>query len=103
MKLSEYIREERGNGAALAAALDISPSYLSQLAMPGASVSPVRCVAIEAATEGKVTRKDLRPDDWQAIWPELSTEKQPQKCEGNERPDTGQRRRSTDKPQARAH
>ncbi len=33
---------------------------------------PVRfCARIEAATEGRVTRKDLRPDDWQAIWPEL--------------------------------
>jgi DNA-binding transcriptional regulator YdaS (Cro superfamily) len=102
MKLSEYIREERGNGAALAAALDISPSYLSQLATPGASVSPVRCVAIEAATEGKVTRKDLRPDDWEAIWPELAIEQQPKKCEGTAHPDNGQRRRSTDKPQAHA-
>ncbi|KGC15007.1 hypothetical protein DM48_333 [Burkholderia gladioli] len=29
------------------------------------------CVAIERATEGAVTRRDLRPDDWQDIWPEL--------------------------------
>jgi len=33
---------------------------------------PEYCVAIERETGGKVTRKDLRPDDWQAIWPELS-------------------------------
>ena len=26
--------------------------------------SPVNCVAIEQATEGQVTRKDLRPHDW---------------------------------------
>lgn len=31
-----------------------------------------KCVAIERATEGAVTRRDLRPDDWQAIWPELA-------------------------------
>ncbi len=34
--------------------------------------NPANCVAIELATEGKVTRQDLRPDDWQAIWPELA-------------------------------
>lgn len=34
--------------------------------------SPVNCVAIEHATEGKVTRKDLRPHDWASIWPELA-------------------------------
>lgn len=34
---------------------------------PGAA----NCVAIEKATDGKVTRKDLRPDDWHLIWPEL--------------------------------
>jgi DNA-binding transcriptional regulator YdaS (Cro superfamily) len=30
------------------------------------------CAAIEIATDKKVTRKDLRPDDWQRIWPELN-------------------------------
>lgn len=29
------------------------------------------CVAIEQASHGVVTRKDLRPDDWASIWPEL--------------------------------
>lgn len=32
---------------------------------------PVHCVAIERATAGAVTRRDLRPDDWHLIWPEL--------------------------------
>ena len=27
--------------------------------------------AIESATKGVVTRKDLWPDDWAEIWPEL--------------------------------
>lgn len=30
------------------------------------------CPAIERATHGAVGRKDLRPDDWQLIWPELA-------------------------------
>jgi DNA-binding transcriptional regulator YdaS (Cro superfamily) len=29
-------------------------------------------MAIERATNGLVTRRDLRPDDWKAIWPELA-------------------------------
>lgn len=32
-----------------------------------------RCAAIERATSGQVTRRDLRPDDWHLIWPELVT------------------------------
>lgn len=30
------------------------------------------CPTIELATEGAVTRRDLRPDDWHLIWPELA-------------------------------
>lgn len=29
------------------------------------------CAVVEELTEGKVTRRDLRPDDWRQIWPEL--------------------------------
>lgn len=29
------------------------------------------CVSIEQESKGAVTRKDLRPDDWGDIWPEL--------------------------------
>lgn len=33
---------------------------------------PVELMApIEKATDGAVTRKDFRPDDWDVIWPEL--------------------------------
>ena len=38
---------------------------------PGAAY----CVAIEKATKGLVTRQELRPDDWEAIWPELRKRK----------------------------
>lgn len=30
------------------------------------------CRAIESATSKKVTRKELCPDDWERIWPELA-------------------------------
>lgn len=29
------------------------------------------CARIEGATGGQVTRRDLRPNDWLVIWPEL--------------------------------
>ena len=34
--------------------------------------SPQYCVAIEQATDGAVTRRDLRPDDAHLIWPDLA-------------------------------
>lgn len=34
--------------------------------------NPVYCVAVERVTEGAVTRRDLRPNDWHLIWPELA-------------------------------
>lgn len=34
--------------------------------------APELAVQIEKHSGGEVTRKDLRPDDWEAIWPELA-------------------------------
>ena len=62
--------EAAGGVAALAAAIGVSASapsmWRSRLNVP-----PLHCAAIEAATNGAVTRRDLRPDDWHRIWPEL--------------------------------
>ncbi|WP_279212644.1 transcriptional regulator [Delftia acidovorans] len=33
--------------------------------------SPAYCLAIERATEGQVSRRDLRPKDCHLIWPDL--------------------------------
>ena len=38
----------------------------------GQLLKVVVCVSIERETHGQVTRKDLRPTDWQDIWPELA-------------------------------
>ena len=72
MNLKEYIEAQRGNASNLAVSLGVSLSYISQLAGEGGKVSPIRAVEIEQATAGAVTRKELRPDDWARIWPELS-------------------------------
>ena len=40
-----------------------------------AGVPIEHCSDIEIATNGEVTRRELRPDDWQRIWPELADHK----------------------------
>ncbi|CAM3698197.1 transcriptional regulator [Xenorhabdus thuongxuanensis] len=73
MKLNDYISTlKRGEAKRLAEKLGVSSSYLSQMAHGHAPVPPARCFDIEKATDGKVTRQDLRPHDWQKIWPEMN-------------------------------
>ena len=38
---------------------------------------PAHCLAIERATNGAVTRRDLRPDDCHLIWPDLDADHVP--------------------------
>ena len=48
---------------------------------PGKSArrpTPANCLYLERATYGKVSRQSMRPDDYQAIWPELGAPKQKQ-------------------------
>ena len=46
-------------------------------------VPPEHCAQIELATAGAVTRRDLRPDDWWRIWPELVTAEHPAPTEAS--------------------
>lgn len=71
MDLKTFIQNKRGRASEMAAALGISRSYLSQMASRSAPIPPKLAVAIETQSEQVVTRKDLFPDDWQQIWPEL--------------------------------
>lgn len=72
MNLSEYL--ENNPRDELALAVGVSLGMLSQWKNKTRPVSARRCIAIENATNGQVTRKDLRPDDWEVIWPELLAE-----------------------------
>jgi len=72
MNLPDYLSAERGRAAKLAATIGVTPVMVSQWASSVKPVPAERCVSIEQATAGAVTRKDLRPDDWQRIWPELA-------------------------------
>lgn len=74
MNLSDYLRAERGRQSALCKVIGAHAPDLSRWAQGARPVPPEHCVAIERATDGVVTRRDLRPDDWHRIWPELVTE-----------------------------
>ena len=70
-KLSRHLQRNQITASAMAKALGVSESFVSQW-LRGKRPVPVRfCVAIESDTAGEVSRKDLRPADWETIWPEL--------------------------------
>lgn len=72
MTLSEYITSNRGRQAQLARSIGVSPSFIWQMVRGLKPVPLDLCFAIELATNGDVSRSDLRPSDWQLIWPELA-------------------------------
>jgi DNA-binding transcriptional regulator YdaS (Cro superfamily) len=55
----------------IAERIGIAEQYLYQVFTRRKVPSPELSVSIEQATGGQVTREELRPDDWQSIWPEL--------------------------------
>lgn len=73
MTLSDYLKAERGRTNTLAALLGVSGSLVTQWANGNKGVSAERAVEIERATDGAVTRRDLRPADWWLVWPEMVT------------------------------
>jgi DNA-binding transcriptional regulator YdaS (Cro superfamily) len=74
MDLKQYLQTVPGASRRLQDGLQINDAYLRQMAGGVRAVSPARCVQIERLTGGVVSRRDLRPDDWRSIWPELDTQ-----------------------------
>jgi DNA-binding transcriptional regulator YdaS (Cro superfamily) len=78
MKLKDYLSAlPRGQQAQFAKDVGVNPVYLSQLSSGGQGKrsfrpSPALSGRIERLSGAKVTRRDLRPDDWHEIWPELA-------------------------------
>lgn len=72
VKLIEYLQAERGRAAKLARALGVRPVMSTQWARGHKPVPVPRCMPIERATQGAVTRADLRPHDYLQHWPELA-------------------------------
>lgn len=63
--------EQLGSQAGLAKAIDVAPAIVHQWRSGVRPVPVQHCLAIERATNGAVTRRDLRPDDFHLIWPDL--------------------------------
>ena len=71
MNLKTYLATlGRGGASRFAERLGISISYLSQLSSGKSTISPSRAIEIERESDGLVTRREMRPLDWQQIWPE---------------------------------
>jgi len=62
MQLREYLGTRRGEQRRLANLLNISPTWMNLLVSGKRDCSPELALAIEQATNGKVTRQELRPD-----------------------------------------
>jgi len=77
MSLSTYLSSQRGRAIALARQLGVHPVVVSAWRRGIKPVPAARCLAIERATNGAVTRRDLRPHDYAQIWPDLATNTQP--------------------------
>jgi DNA-binding transcriptional regulator YdaS (Cro superfamily) len=74
MDLKTYLADlDRPAREALAGKCDTSLGHLNNVSYGYKPCGPLLAVLIETHTDGAVTRRDLRPDDWQAIWPELAT------------------------------
>ena len=74
MKLDKYLRQKHGRQAWLAKELNVTAGFINQITN-GSRPIPARFgIAIERATQGKVTRKDMF-SNWVEIWPELADKK----------------------------
>ena len=62
MQLREWIGTTRGKQRELANRLGISPTWMNLIVSGKRDCSPELALAIEQATGGQVTRKELRPD-----------------------------------------
>lgn len=73
MNLSEYLKSRpRGELIALSREIKAHVPDVSRWASGERPIPAHRAAAIEQATKGRVTRQEMRPNDWQRIWPELA-------------------------------
>jgi DNA-binding transcriptional regulator YdaS (Cro superfamily) len=78
MKLKDFLNAlPRGQKSVFAAKVGIDSVYLSQIASEDQGERKFRpsaalAVRIEKASNGEVSRQNMRPEDWQEIWPELA-------------------------------
>lgn len=72
MNLKDWALAERGRSAGLSAYLKVPPSFVSKMLSGEKPVPIAHGAAIEVFTGGAVTRREMFPDDWARVWPELA-------------------------------
>jgi DNA-binding transcriptional regulator YdaS (Cro superfamily) len=72
-KLKAWADGERGRISGLSKALGLPYSFTFNIAKGKKSIPMIHAANIENFTGGAVTRKDMFPDSWERIWPELAT------------------------------
>jgi DNA-binding transcriptional regulator YdaS (Cro superfamily) len=75
MDISTYLTNTGVKQSDFARSIGVPPSMLYQWLRGLRPVAAKHCTKIEQQTGGKVTRRELRPDDWHSIWPELARTK----------------------------
>ena len=73
MQLKDWLKQEHGRQASLARHLGIKPPQVADWISYDKPIPVHHMSAIELFTGGTVTRQEMRPTDWQRIWPELAT------------------------------
>jgi len=66
-----YLKKHRMTQTDFAASVDVSIGAVHQYINEIRPVSDKVCVRIEKFTQGELNRKNLRPDDWREVWPEI--------------------------------
>lgn len=73
MKLTDYLKQlDRAARDAFAASCETSPGHLRNVAYGYRRCAPELAALVELQSQGQVTRRELCPDNWQIVWPELA-------------------------------
>ena len=73
MELRQYLNGMTASEQAnFAKRCDTSVGYLRKALSINQLLGPALCVSIERESTRQVTRQELRPNDWQSLWPELA-------------------------------
>lgn len=76
MDIRTYLEKSGISQSAFAEMAGVTQGMVWQWLKGLRPVSPTACVAIEKATGKAISRKDLRPSDWNKIWPDLLDERE---------------------------
>lgn len=71
MKILAYLIKHDITQVAFAEMTGVSAGMVNQWVTGYRPVSPEKSVLIEQITKGEVSRKELHPNTWAGIWPEL--------------------------------